>query len=118
MVLNPDGLSPERELVEDILAIVHVYARSAGYANSWRLYGLRKYKSAIKEDSDLPKLRTGKSLEEMVSCLSILLQPSDRQTERIANPNRSVEAEKFSHAIRLTSLGQRNAMPYQTKCDF
>jgi predicted site-specific integrase-resolvase len=56
VVLNQDGLSPERELVEDILAIVHVYARSAGYANSCRLYGLRKYKSTIKEDPDLPKL--------------------------------------------------------------
>jgi putative resolvase len=47
VVLNQDGLSPERELVEDILAIVHVF--------SCRLYGLRKYKSAIKEDPDLPQ---------------------------------------------------------------
>jgi putative resolvase len=47
VVLNQDGLSPERELVEDLLAIVHVF--------SCRLYGLRKYKSAIKEDPDLPK---------------------------------------------------------------
>jgi predicted site-specific integrase-resolvase len=47
VVLNQDGLSPERELVEDILAIVHVF--------SCRLYGLRKYKSAIKEDPDLSK---------------------------------------------------------------
>jgi Predicted site-specific integrase-resolvase len=45
VVLNQDGLSPERELVEDILAIVHVF--------SCRLGGLRKYKSAIKEDPDL-----------------------------------------------------------------
>ena len=47
VVLNQDGLSPERELVEDILAIVHVF--------SCRLYGLRKYKSAIKKDPDLSK---------------------------------------------------------------
>jgi predicted site-specific integrase-resolvase len=47
VVLNQDGLSPERELVEDILAIVHIF--------SCRLYGLRKYKSAIKEDPDLSK---------------------------------------------------------------
>jgi predicted site-specific integrase-resolvase len=47
VVLNQDGLSPERELVEDILAIVHVF--------SCRLYGLRKYNSAIKEDPDRPK---------------------------------------------------------------
>lgn len=48
LVLNQDNLSPEREMVEDILAIVHVF--------SCRLYGLRKYKSAIKEDKDLPRI--------------------------------------------------------------
>lgn len=47
VVLNQDNLSPEREMVEDILAIVHVF--------SCRLYGLRKYKAAIKEDKDLPR---------------------------------------------------------------
>ncbi len=47
VVLNRSDLSPEREMVEDILAIVHVF--------SCRLYGLRKYKSAIKKDSSLPR---------------------------------------------------------------
>ncbi len=47
VVLNRSDLSPEREMVEDILAIVQVF--------SCRLYGLRKYKSVIKEDSDLPR---------------------------------------------------------------
>lgn len=47
VVLNKIALSPERELVEDILAIVHIF--------SCRLYGLRKYKRQIKEDSDLPR---------------------------------------------------------------
>ncbi|MCV3216204.1 IS607 family transposase [Plectonema radiosum NIES-515] len=46
VVLNQDNLSPEREMVEDILAVIHVF--------SCRLYGLRKYKTAIKEDKDLP----------------------------------------------------------------
>lgn len=46
VVLNKIALSPEREMVEDILAIVHVF--------SCRLYGLRKYKRQIKEDPDLP----------------------------------------------------------------
>lgn len=48
LVLNQENLSPEREMVEDILAIIHVF--------SCRLYGLRKYKAQIKEDPDLPKL--------------------------------------------------------------
>jgi putative resolvase len=58
VVLNQDcwagdprsNLSPEREMVEDILAIVHVF--------SGRLYGLRKYKTKIKEDPDLPRTST------------------------------------------------------------
>jgi predicted site-specific integrase-resolvase len=47
VVLNQDNLSPEREMLSDILAIIHVF--------SCRLYGLRKYKTAIKEDKDLPR---------------------------------------------------------------
>ena len=47
VVLNRSDLSPEREIVEDILAILHLL--------SSRLHGLRKYKSIIKEDSSLPK---------------------------------------------------------------
>ncbi|MGI0483487.1 IS607 family transposase [Geminocystis sp. CENA526] len=45
VVSSNSSLSPEREMVEDILAIVHVF--------SCRLYGLRKYKQQIKEDSSL-----------------------------------------------------------------
>ena len=48
LVLNKTNLSPEVEMVEDILAIIHVF--------SCRLYGLRKYKRKIVEDSDLPSV--------------------------------------------------------------
>ena len=48
LVLNQTNLSPEREMVEDILAIIHVF--------SCRLYGLRKYKKQINEDSELPSV--------------------------------------------------------------
>lgn len=37
--------SPEREMLEDVLAIIHLF--------SYRLSGLRKYKKNIKEDPDL-----------------------------------------------------------------
>lgn len=47
VVLNETALSPERELTEDILAILHCF--------SSRLYGLRKYKSQVSQDPDLPK---------------------------------------------------------------
>lgn len=54
VVLNRVDLSPEREFVEDILAIIHVF--------SSKLYGLRKYKQKIKEDPDLPANKSEVSL--------------------------------------------------------
>lgn len=45
LVLNQTNLSPEREMVEDVLAIIHVF--------SSRLYGLRKYKQSIQADPEL-----------------------------------------------------------------
>jgi len=51
LVLNNSSLSPEREMVEDILAIIH--------GDRCRLYGLRKYKKQIIEDSDVPSLSKG-----------------------------------------------------------
>lgn len=45
MVLDKSELSPQRELVEDLLSIIHVF--------SCRLHGLRRYESKIKEDKNL-----------------------------------------------------------------
>lgn len=42
VVVNQETLSPEQEMVEDLLAIVHTF--------SCRLYGMRKYKKRLKED--------------------------------------------------------------------
>lgn len=42
-IANQQSLSPEREMVEDLLAIVHTF--------SCRLYGMRKYQKIIKEDN-------------------------------------------------------------------
>ena len=47
MVLEDSKLSPQSELVQDIVSILHVF--------SCRLYGLRKYSGKIKEDPDIPK---------------------------------------------------------------
>ena len=41
-VVNQESLSPQQEMVEDLMAIVHTF--------SCRLYGMRKYKDEIKED--------------------------------------------------------------------
>lgn len=48
LVLSRTELSPEREMLEDVLAIIHVF--------SFRLLALRKYKNQIKEDKDLPRI--------------------------------------------------------------
>ena len=45
VVLGGNDHSPEQELTEDILAILHTF--------SCRLYGLRRYRKAIEEDQDL-----------------------------------------------------------------
>ena len=50
MVLDESQLSPQAELVNDILSIIHVF--------SCRLYGLKKYSRKIKEDTDLPQKQT------------------------------------------------------------
>lgn len=45
IVLNDQTTSPQEELVEDLISIIHVF--------SCRIYGLRKYKKKIKEDDTL-----------------------------------------------------------------
>ena len=47
IVVNNDSLSPQEEMVQDLISIIHVF--------SCRIYGLRKYKKTIKEDKELEK---------------------------------------------------------------
>lgn len=47
IVVNNENLSPQEELVQDIISILHVF--------SCKLYGLRKYKKQIKEDKNIAK---------------------------------------------------------------
>lgn len=47
VVLNNQETSPNKELVQDVLSILHAF--------SCRLYGLRKYKHKISEDKELTK---------------------------------------------------------------
>jgi predicted site-specific integrase-resolvase len=49
MIVNGDTLSPEQELVQDLLSVVHMF--------SARLYGLRSYKKVIR-DAALQKDQT------------------------------------------------------------
>ena len=54
VVINQTSLSPEQEMAEDLLAIVHTF--------SCRLYGMRKYKKQIKED--FPGIKESKGILE------------------------------------------------------
>lgn len=45
VVVNNEELSPEKEMVEDLISVIHVF--------SCRIYGLRKYKGKIKKDEEL-----------------------------------------------------------------
>lgn len=47
IVVNNETLSPNEELVQDIISILHIF--------SCRIYGLRKYKRKIREDEDVVK---------------------------------------------------------------
>ncbi len=45
IVVNNQTLSPQQELVEDLISIIQIF--------SCRIYGLRKYKQKIKNDEEL-----------------------------------------------------------------
>ena len=47
IVVNNEILSPNEELVQDIISILHVF--------SCRVYGMRKYKKKIEEDQEIAK---------------------------------------------------------------
>ena len=44
-IVKNEELSPEKEMVEDLISVIHVF--------SCRIYGLRKYKGKIKKDEEL-----------------------------------------------------------------
>ena len=47
VIVNNEELSPQEELVQDIVSILHVF--------SCRLYGFRKYKKQIERDEEIAK---------------------------------------------------------------
>ena len=47
IVVNNETLSPNEELVQDIISILHVF--------SCKIYGMRKYKKKIEEDDEIAK---------------------------------------------------------------
>jgi len=47
IVVNNESLSPQEEMIQDLISIIHVF--------SCKIYGLRKYKNKIKEDEEIAK---------------------------------------------------------------
>lgn len=47
IVVNNEKASPEQELVNDLISIIHVF--------SCRIYGLKKYKKQIEGDEEIAK---------------------------------------------------------------
>lgn len=47
IIVNNEALSPQEELVQDIISILHIF--------SCRLYGLRKYKVQMERDNEIVK---------------------------------------------------------------
>ncbi|MCM6799425.1 IS607 family transposase [Levilactobacillus brevis] len=50
VVVNNEKLSPEAEVVQDLISIIHVF--------SCRVYGLRKYKKKVGEDKDVNHIQS------------------------------------------------------------
>lgn len=48
LIVNNDTMSPEQEMISDLIAIIHVF--------SCRIYGLRKYKHQIRKDEQLAEM--------------------------------------------------------------
>jgi predicted site-specific integrase-resolvase len=46
VVINQQVTSPQEEMIQDLISIIHVF--------SCRIYGLRKYKDKIRNDTELP----------------------------------------------------------------
>ena len=71
MVLDNTEASPQRELTEDLLAILHVF--------SCRMHGLRRYENEIKEDKNLSNETTETPVQTVVRSKQENIQCSSQQ---------------------------------------
>lgn len=59
IIVNNELLSPQEELVQDIISILHVF--------SCKIYGMRKYKKKIEEDEEIAKSVQNRNLSNTIS---------------------------------------------------
>ena len=67
VVLNQSDASPESELTEDLLAILHTFG--------CRMHGLRRYRSAIAADTGLSRRSAEAGGSNVAGCQPVELQP-------------------------------------------
>ena len=67
VVLNQSGGSPESELTEDLLAILHTF--------SCRMHGLRRYRAAIAQDTGLSQQSAEGGDSDLAGSQPVGLQP-------------------------------------------
>jgi excisionase family DNA binding protein len=73
VVLDETCLSPNEELVRDLVSIIHVF--------SSRIHGLRKYNKQIQEDKDLSKTTKPSEVEAVSGSVEVLVQSSNPTSE-------------------------------------
>lgn len=59
IIVNSELLSPQEELVQDIISILHVF--------SCKIYSMRKYKKKIEEDEEIAKSVQNRNLSNTIS---------------------------------------------------
>ena len=67
VVLNQSDASPESELTEDLLAILHTF--------SCRMHGLRRYRTAIAADQGLSQQSAENAVSDVAGCQPVGVQP-------------------------------------------
>jgi len=77
VVLGEVHLSPESELTNDLLSIIHVF--------SCRMHGLRKYSSEIKKDKDLSGRQAERDSEKVDGDSAVCVQPDNSVSETTGN---------------------------------
>jgi putative resolvase len=73
VVLDETRLSPNEELVKDLVSIIHAF--------SSRIHGLGKYSKQIQKDSDLSQEGKQPSAAAVLGSVEVLVQPGDRTPE-------------------------------------
>ncbi|GHV36106.1 hypothetical protein FACS1894187_10140 [Synergistales bacterium] len=97
VVLNEVVLSPEQELTQDLLTILHVF--------SYRLHGLRKYKAEIQADSLLSNNTAEADTSPMDGSVTVCVQSND-SIPKATRYSRKLDGNKEVAAPKSPQMGK------------